>query len=69
MLRSILFDVAFLGFGGALLFSTVNSMGGCVSLAIGLLAAFAYSAMTKAPRPYGSSNGAVRFGFAQMRFA
>lgn len=50
MLRSILFDIAFLGFGGALLFSTVNVQDGMVSLGVGALAAIVRCALTGAPR-------------------
>jgi hypothetical protein len=50
MLRSILFDIAFLSFGGALLISTINVQAGLVSLAIGVLSALAHSATNQAPR-------------------
>jgi hypothetical protein len=58
MLRSILFDVAFLGFGGALLISTIDVQGGLVSLAIALVAALTYSAITDAPRARSRYSGA-----------
>jgi hypothetical protein len=41
MLRSILFDIAFLGFGGALLIAGLNVPAAIVSLAIGVVAASA----------------------------
>ena len=50
MLRSILVDLAFLGFGGAPLISTISVQGGLVSLAIGVLSAIAHSATNEAPR-------------------
>ena len=50
MMRSILFDVAFLEFGGALFISTINIQGALVSLVIGVLAALAHSATNEAPR-------------------
>jgi hypothetical protein len=50
MLRSILFDIAFLSFGGALLISTINMQAGLVSLGIGILFALAYSATNEASR-------------------
>ena len=50
MLRSILFDIAFLSFGGAMLISTINVQAGLVSLAIGVLSALAHSATNQAPR-------------------
>jgi hypothetical protein len=49
MLRSILFDVAFLGFGGALLISTIDLRGGLVLLAIGILATLTYRAVDASP--------------------
>jgi hypothetical protein len=55
MLRSILFDIAFLSFGGALLISTIDMQAGLVSLAIGVLSALAHSATTNAPRARRSS--------------
>jgi hypothetical protein len=55
MLRSILFDIAFLAFGGALLISTIDVQGGLVSLAIGVLSALAHSATNEAPRARQSS--------------
>ena len=45
MLRSILFDVAFLGFGSALLISGLNGPGAIASLVIGLVAARASQAV------------------------
>ena len=58
MLRSFLFDVAFLGFGGALLISTINIQGALVSLAIGVLAALTHSAITDVPRARFGNSGA-----------
>lgn len=45
MLRSILFDIAFLGFGSALLISGLNVPGAIVSLAVGAVAAHASHAV------------------------
>jgi len=59
MLRSILVDLAFLGFGGAPLISTISVQGGLVSLAIGVLATFAHNAVTEAPRSRKSDAGFV----------
>lgn len=58
MLRTILFEVAFLGFGGALLISTTNVQGGLVSLTIGVLAALTHSAITDSPRARFRNSGA-----------
>ena len=51
MLRSILFDIAFLGFGGALLISTIDLRGGLVLLAIGILATITYRVVDASPSP------------------
>lgn len=51
MFRSILFDIAFLGFGGALLISTIDLRGGFGFLAVGLLAAVIYRALDASPAP------------------
>jgi hypothetical protein len=58
MLRSILFDLAFLGFASALLLSTINIQGALVSLIIGVLAALTDSAITDAPRARSRNTGA-----------
>lgn len=50
MLRSIPFDIAFLGFGSALLVSTIDVHEGLFSLAIGVLAALARSVINDRPR-------------------
>ncbi|MBV8403392.1 MAG: hypothetical protein JO203_04305 [Gammaproteobacteria bacterium] len=50
MVRSILFDIAFLGFGGAQRISTIDMQAALVSLAIGILAAFTHSAITDTTR-------------------
>ena len=55
MLRSILFDIAFLSFGGALLISPIDMPGGLVSLVIGILSALAHSAANEAPGAHRSS--------------
>ena len=69
MLRSILFDIAFLNFGGALLISTINVQGGLVSLAIGVLAAFTHSAITDAPRASRCRNSGARLLPVDLRAA
>ena len=56
-LPSVLFDLAFLGLGGALLISTIDSRSGLVSLGIGVLAAVAGRVMGKATRFGRSRNG------------
>jgi hypothetical protein len=57
MLRSTLFDIAFLGFGGALLISWIDVQSGLVSFAVGALAAHIHSAITNAPRARRSQSG------------
>jgi hypothetical protein len=52
MLRSMLFDVAFLGFGGAPLLCTINVHEGLASLAVGVLAVMTRSAISEAPRRF-----------------
>ena len=69
MLRSILFDVAFLGFGSALLLSSINVWAGMVLLAIGVLAAVARSAITGTPRSHRSGNNNARLAVAGLRTA
>jgi hypothetical protein len=48
MLRSILFDITFLSFGGALLISTINVQAGLISLAIAIVSALPHSATNEA---------------------
>jgi hypothetical protein len=62
MLRSILFDIAFLGFGGALLLSTIDMQAALVSLALGILAAFTHSAITNGSRARKSGAWLVSVG-------
>jgi hypothetical protein len=50
LLASVLFDLAFLGLGGAPLISTIDVRSGLVSLAVGVLAAVAGRAIRKLPR-------------------
>jgi len=69
MLRSIIFDVAFLGFGGALLISTINVQGALVSLAIGILAAFTHSAITDTSRASRCRNSGARLLPVDLRAA
>ena len=58
LLRSILFDIAFLGFGGALLVSTIDVRGGLALLAIGVFAALTHGAID-ASRTRRSAKGGV----------
>lgn len=69
MLRSILFDIAFLGFGGALLISTIDMQAALVSLAIGILAAVSHSAITDAARAPGFRNSDPRLVPVGLRAA
>jgi hypothetical protein len=69
MLQSTLLDIAFLGFGGALLISTIDIVSGGAALAIGLLAAFAHSAISEGRRPHRSRNGEARLVSVHVRFA
>lgn len=69
MLRSTLLDIAFLGLGGALLISTIDVVGGCAALIIGLLAVFAHGAISEGPRTHSSRDGDVRSAAVHVRFA
>jgi hypothetical protein len=67
MLRSVLFDVAFLGFGGALLVASIDLLGSMIFLAIGLAAVRAMSAAPQ-PRVLWGTGSRSRWG-ERVRFA
>jgi hypothetical protein len=68
MLGSILFDITFLGFGGALLISIINVQESLISLAIGVLAAFAHNAIADTPRGPRSGRRSANLASVSLHF-
>jgi hypothetical protein len=67
MVRSILFDIAFLWIGSSVLAFSVNAVGGLISLASAMLAVVAFKLVTSAQVARFAANSGIGFAPALVK--